>query len=140
MTTQTLATAEIEKWLRVQVLFSQIFDSGSERKMQNPSGVDSGTPNSVPPVLAAQKGRLACCTTGRASGLHIRLGCGKGRARGLPFSAARPFVQYAGPPFCFLCSPPKIHVFHLETRPSSPLGTPINAIQCLCVTGSLPLL
>jgi len=39
MTTQTPATAEIEKWLRVR--FSQIFDSGSERKTQNPAGVDS---------------------------------------------------------------------------------------------------
>jgi len=58
----------------------------------------------------AQKGGLACCTTGRASGLHIKLGFAKRQARGLPFSAvrpalfrsplARPFVQYAGPPFC----------------------------------------
>ena len=36
--------------------FSQIFDtgsgSGSERKTQNPAGVDSGTPNPVPPLLA----------------------------------------------------------------------------------------
>jgi len=29
MTTQTPATAEIEKWLRIRVRFSQIFDSGS---------------------------------------------------------------------------------------------------------------
>jgi len=41
MTTQTPATAEIEKWLRVW--FFQIFDSGSERKTQNPAGVDSGS-------------------------------------------------------------------------------------------------
>ena len=33
-----------------------------------------------------------------------------------PFSVARPFVQCTGPL--------KIHVFHLETRPSSPSGPP----------------
>ena len=59
------------------------------------------------------------------------VGCGNGRAGGLPFSAACPavfrsppdclFVQSAGPPFCFLCSLAKVHVFDLETRPSSPL-------------------
>jgi len=38
--TQTLATAENDKWLRVH--FSQIFDSGSEpeSKTQDPGGVD----------------------------------------------------------------------------------------------------
>ena len=65
-------------------------------------------------------------------GLQIKLGCRKGRAGGLPFSAVqpvlfritpdRPFEQPASPPFCLLWSPPKIHVFHLETRPSSPPG------------------
>ena len=34
----------MEKWLRIRSLFLQIFDSGSERKMQNPAGVDSGIP------------------------------------------------------------------------------------------------
>jgi len=40
-TTQTPAAAENEKWLRLR--FSQIFDSGtgSERKTQDPAGVDS---------------------------------------------------------------------------------------------------
>jgi len=38
---QTPATAEIKKLLRVQ--FFKIFDSGSERKTQNPTGVDSGS-------------------------------------------------------------------------------------------------
>ena len=86
----------------------------------------------------AHKGGPAGCTTGRASGLHkrrtgglhIKLGCRKRRAGGQPISAGwpvlfrsqpdRPFVQPAGPPFCLLCSlsPPKIHVSHLETRPS----------------------
>jgi len=47
-----------------------------------------------------------------AGGLHSKLGCGKGRVGGLPFSATRPthlrsqpdrlFVQPAGPPFCLL--------------------------------------
>ena len=32
--------------------FSQIFESGSERKTQNPAGVDSGTPDQVPPLLS----------------------------------------------------------------------------------------
>jgi len=41
MTTHTSATAEIEKWLRFG--FSQIFDSGSESKTQNPAGVDSAS-------------------------------------------------------------------------------------------------
>jgi len=78
--------------------------------------------------------RRACCTTGRASGLHSKLVYRKGRAGGLPFSAARPvlfrsppdrlLVQPDDPPFCLLCSPPKVHVFHLETRPSSPPGPP----------------
>ena len=82
----------------------------------------------------AQKGRPSDCTTGRASGLHIKLGCGKRRAGGLPFSAAHPalfysqpdllFVQPVGPPFCLLCSPSKVHVFHLETRPPSLPGPP----------------
>jgi len=49
MTTQTPATAEIKNWLRPG--FSQIFDSGSERKTQNPAGVDSGNPDPVPPLL-----------------------------------------------------------------------------------------
>jgi len=35
--------------------FSQIFDpgpgSGSERKTQNPAGVDSGNPDPVPPLI-----------------------------------------------------------------------------------------
>jgi len=38
------------------------------------------------------------------------------------------FVQPAGPPFCLQCSPLKVHVFHLETRPSSPPGPPISVI------------
>jgi len=51
--------------------------------------------------------KRACCTTGQASGLHIRqaggghseLVCGKGRTGRLLFFAARPFPQPAGPPF-----------------------------------------
>jgi len=45
------ATAEMEKWHRVQVVFFTIFDSGSgsrsEKKTQNPAGVDSGKPDPV---------------------------------------------------------------------------------------------
>jgi len=93
---------------------------------------------------AAQKGGPAGCTPGQASGLHIKLAYGKGWARGLPFSAARPalfhnlpdrlFVQPASLPFCLQCSPPKVHVFHLETRPSSPSGPPISVIHGLMNT------
>jgi len=46
---------------------------------------------------AAQKGEPAGCTTGRASGLHIKAGCRKGWAGGLPFSAGRP-VFFRSPP------------------------------------------
>jgi len=51
MTTQTPATAKIEKWHRILAGFSQIFDSGSEKKTQNPAWVDSGTSDPVPPLL-----------------------------------------------------------------------------------------
>ena len=33
--------------------FSQIFDSGSERKTQNPAGADSGKPDPIPPLLCS---------------------------------------------------------------------------------------
>jgi len=46
-TTQT--PAENHEWLRIR--FSQIFDSRSERKTQNPSGVDSVTPDQWPPLM-----------------------------------------------------------------------------------------
>ena len=49
MTTQTPATLENIKWLGSG--FSQNFDSGSERKTQNPAGVDSGTLDPWPPLL-----------------------------------------------------------------------------------------
>jgi len=41
MTTQTTATAEIEKWLRTRIYTN--FWLRSERKTRNPAGVDSGT-------------------------------------------------------------------------------------------------
>ena len=61
---------------------------------------------------AAQKGGPASCTTGQASGLHIKtgwrlhskLGCVKRWAGGLPFSEAHPAL-FRSPP-AFLCSPP----------------------------------
>ena len=42
------------------------------------------------------------CTLRGAGGLHIKLGCGKGRAGGLPFSAARPAVFRSPPPRLFV--------------------------------------
>ena len=60
---------------------------------------------------ALQDWPVGCILRG-ASGMHIKLGCGKGRSGGLPFSAARPalfrspphrlFMQPAGPPFCLV--------------------------------------
>ena len=46
---QTPATAEIEKWLQIQLRFFPNFDSGSgsERKTQNSGGVETGTPDPV---------------------------------------------------------------------------------------------
>jgi len=51
---------------------------------------------------AAQQDRPVGCTLtlGWAGGLHIKLAYGKGRAGELSFSAACPFPQLAGPPFC----------------------------------------
>ena len=84
---------------------------------------------------AAQKGARAAWQAapqdgGWASGLHIKLGCGKARAGGLPFSAARPAL-FRNPTDRFFVQPavlscvqqpvsrPKIHLFHFETQPSS---------------------
>ena len=75
---------------------------------------------------AAQKGRPAGCTTRQASGLRKRAGW----SAALFCSPPRLFPQPAGLPFCkarwpaLLSSvqpaiPPTVHVFHLETRPSS---------------------
>ena len=47
---------------------------------------------------AALQDWLVGCTLSGTSGLHIKLGCGKGRSGGMPFSAARCTA--------FLCSPP----------------------------------
>jgi len=52
---------------------------------------------------AAQKGGPAGCTTGWASGLHIKLGCGKGRTGELSFSAARPTL-FCSPTDCLFCA------------------------------------
>jgi len=98
------------------------------------AGSDSKNPDPEQHWRAAQKGGPAGCTTGWASELHIKLGCGKGRAGGLPFSAARPafFRSPTNRLFCAARRPPllscvqqpasrsKIYFFHLETRPSSP--------------------
>ena len=58
MTTQSPATAKIEKWLRFRLqFFPNLYSgsasgpgSGSERKTQNSAGVNSGTPDPVPPL------------------------------------------------------------------------------------------
>ena len=88
---------------------------------------------------AAQKGGLAGCTTGRASGLHIKAGCTlswaaeKGRPEGCPFLQPHPtlfcnvpdrlFVQPAGSPFCHLCSLPAHRKFTFYRKfTSSPLA------------------
>jgi len=59
-------------------------------------------------------------TEDRDDSLHNRAGqwaAHKGRLR--KSSPARPFVQPAGPALCYV-QPSEIHIFHLETRPSSP--------------------
>ena len=74
---------------------------------------------------ALQARPVGCTLLRRAGKLHIKLDSGKGRAGGLPFSAACP-------PFYLLCSQPKVHVFHLETFfiwPSSPPGPSISVIR-----------
>jgi len=58
MTAQTPAPAEIKSDTGSGSVFSQIFDSGpgsgSERKTQNPAGVDSANPDPVPSLVATQ--------------------------------------------------------------------------------------
>jgi len=68
---------------------------------------------------ALQDGPVSC-TLRQTGGLHSKLDCRKGQAGGLPFSAARRTA--------FLCSPPKVHVFHLKTRPSSLPGPPTISV------------
>jgi len=51
MTTQTPATAEIEKWLRIRVCFLTNFLLRIRKKTWNPAGVDSGTPYPWPPLV-----------------------------------------------------------------------------------------
>jgi len=52
MTTQTPATAEIEKWLRIRVRFFTKFwllvQIPAQSKAQNTAGVDSSNPDPVP--------------------------------------------------------------------------------------------
>ena len=81
------------------------------------AGSDSKNPDPEQHWRAAQKGGPAGCTTGWASELHIKLGCGKWRPAGCTLSWAAekggpegcPFLQLA-PPFsaarrtAFLCS------------------------------------
>ena len=70
--------------------------------------------------------RAAQKTEGRAGGMHKKAVLQKrvgrvaenGSPPAHPFPQDRLFVHPVGPPFCFLCCLPKVHVFHLETRPS----------------------
>jgi len=52
MTTQTPAIAEIENWLRIWVRFVTNFWLRIRvwKKMQNPSGINSGTPDPWAPL------------------------------------------------------------------------------------------
>jgi len=72
MTAQTPASAEMEKWCRIRVRFSQTFDSGygsgSERKMKNPARVDSGIPDPVPRLLST---RCVNCAPEMAGNLRL---------------------------------------------------------------------
>jgi len=93
---------------------------------------------------ALQDGPVGC-TLKRAGGLHIKLGCRKGLAGGLPLSAGRPvlfrsppdrpFVQPAGPPFCLLCSPPARRKFSFFIWKHSPPAHPARRLQfsVICV-------
>ena len=101
---------------------------------QRPGGLCSQMKNMNFPragELHRRAGRQDRCTTGQTSGLHSKLGCRKGRLEGChflqpapPFFAAHWTVFLCSPPFCLL----KVHVFHLETRPSSSPGLPISVI------------
>jgi len=51
MTMQTPATAEIGRWLRIWVWFFTNVLLLVRKKMQNPAGVHSGTPDSWPPLI-----------------------------------------------------------------------------------------
>jgi len=87
---------------------------------------------------AAQKGGPAGCTTGQASGLHIKLGCRKRRAGGLPFTAGRPvrpFVPFCAPRRPALLSsvqPAENSRFsfgNTALQPARPAGPPISVIR-----------
>ena len=76
---------------------------------------------------AAQKGGLAGCTTGQASGLHIKAGRRAahyaglrkraGRRAALFCSTPRPFPQPTGPPFC--AARPALSVFSAAHHPTA---------------------
>jgi len=53
MTAQTPATAEMEEWLRVRFFTNFWLWIRFERKTQNRAGLDSGTPDPVPPLVDA---------------------------------------------------------------------------------------
>ena len=89
---------------------------------------------------ALQDGSVGCTLRlHRPASCTLSLATERGGLEGYPFlqaspsfSADRPFVQPAGPSFCLLCRPPKIHVFHLETRPSGPPALQLVLFCTLC--------
>jgi len=74
---------------------------------------------------AAQKSGPAGCTTGRASGLHIKAGCTVSWAAEKSGRRAALFRSPPARPSVFCAASQPVHVFRLETRPAGP---PINAI------------
>jgi len=80
---------------------------------------------------ALQDGPVGC-TLRRTLGLHIKLGCGKGRARALLFSAACPalFRSPSARPsvFCAACQPDENSRFSFGNTALQPAGPPISVI------------
>jgi len=77
---------------------------------------------------ALQDGPVSC-TLRRAGGLHIKLGCGKGRAGGMPFSAAHPapLCRSAGRPSVFCAARQKFAFFIWKHGPPArPAHRPSN--------------
>jgi len=73
MTTQTPATAEIEKWLWIRVRLFPNFWLRVWKKTQNPARVNSGIPDPIPPLdwnNGAQKEVVSRCYLNRDFQYH----------------------------------------------------------------------